>query len=355
MNNFLTPLPAVPSFLRLRIFLILSSGLSVAAFSMPLRLSLMFSGSISANGPTTALESTTEGTVASLPPENQLLERNSVLFRFQQPVLAADLEVLRVKESGLARRLAEAQNQCTILLRSAKRNLANAQETYAMYEKAYVQQAISEVALLGHRDMMNDAERQLESQQSQCQRDVSSLQSDLDITREQITKQRSASQFQQELRAPDRGSVHSLIVKTGQRVVKGQILGQFTAVGSTGAQLRIPVQDRPFVTIGDLYTVYSQAYAFLVNPPERHCKITSITPDVVVDGEMSGSGFRAPAFHAMCQFERSPLEGFYPLLVGMQVDAYGTSVEASLMQLLLRGYRELVIPKPRAQPITTSN
>lgn len=353
MNQFLAQLPPVPSFLRLRLFLMMSSGLAIAAFTLPVRLSLTFNGAISANGPTTPLESTTEGVILTLPPENQVLDRDEVLFRFQQPVLAADLEVLRVQESGLVRRLAETQNQCVSLLRSANRNLTNAREAFLMYEKAYAQDAISKVVLLSHRDAVDSAQRILEEQESQCTRDISGFRSELDITRKQIVKQQSSSQFQQELRSPDRGSAHSLTVKPGQRVVKGQILGQFTAIGSTGAQLRIPVRDRPFVALGDQYTVYSQAYAFLVTPPQRQCRIVSITPDVVVNPG-TAAGLEAPAYQALCHFDRSPLEGPYPLLVGMQVDAYGTSVQANLAQLLLRGYRSLVMPVPRTQSSSSS-
>lgn len=355
MNDLLTAIPQVPSFGRLRLFLLISSALGTAAFVLPVRMSLVFTGSISANGPTTSLQSTTEGTIASLPPENKLLERNTILFQFQQPVLAADLEVLKVQESGLKSRLAQSRNECRTLLQNYSESLANARETFDLYAQAYAQQAISKVAFLSHRDAVDTARRLLQDQRAQCLRDSSALSSELEITREQIVKQQSATRFQQELRAPDRGSVHSVVVKLGQRVVKGEVLGQFTAVGSTGAQLRIPVQDRPFVAIGDRYTVYSKAYAFLGSPPQRQCKIASITPDVVLPAEAATAPTQAPSFLALCQFEGSPQEGPYPLLVGMPVDAYGTSVQASLVQLLLRGYRNLVTPTAAAQDSTSSS
>lgn len=355
MNDLLTTVPRVPSFGRLRLYLLISSALSVAAFTLPVRMSLVFRGSISANGPTTALESTTEGTIASLPPENRLLEQNTVLFQFQQPILAADLEVLKVQASGLKARLEQLKRECKILLQNYANNLVNARETYELYAEAYAQQAISKVALLGHRDAVETAKRQLQDQRAQCLRDTAALSSELEITQEQIVKQQSASQFQQELRAPDRGSVHGLMVKMGQRVVKGEVLGQFTAVGTTGAQLRIPVQDRPFVALGDRYTVFSQAYAFLGNPPQRQCRIASITPDVVVEGEAPTIRTQVPVFLALCHFDQSPQDGPYPLLVGMPVDAYGTSVQASLVQLLLRGYRNLVTPTSKAQNSNISN
>ena len=98
MSDLSTQLPPLPSFLKLRLYLLFSSILAITAFTLPVKLSLVFKGSIIANGPTTALESTTEGTVASVPAENQLIERNAVLFDFDQPVLIADLKVLRVKE-----------------------------------------------------------------------------------------------------------------------------------------------------------------------------------------------------------------------------------------------------------------
>lgn len=355
MNDLITAIPPIPSFRRLRFYLVISSALGVAAFILPVRMSLVFRGAIGANGPTTALESTTEGTIAYLPAENRLLERNTVLFQFKQPILAADLEVLKVQASGLTTRLEQSRRECKIQLQNYESNLVNARETYDLYARAYAQQAISKVVLLGHRDAVDTAKRQLQDQRAQCLRDTSALSSELEVTREQIVKQRSASQFQQELRAPDRGSVHGLMVKLGQRVVKGEVLGQFTAVGSTGAQLRIPVQDRPFVALGDRYTVFSQAYAFLGNPPQRQCQIASITPDVVMEGQAPSTHTQVPVFLALCHFDQSPQNGPYPLLVGMPVDAYGTSVKASLVQLLLRGYRNLVTPTATAQDSNSSN
>ena len=352
MNTLLTSIPPLPSFGKLRLYLVLSSALGIAAFSLPVRLALVFNGGISSNGPTTTLESTTDGTIASLPPENKLLKRNALLFSFQQPVLAADLEVLRVQESGLSERLAVAQKQCATLLKSSRRKLENVRETYTLYAQAYTQQAISKVTLLSYRDAVDAAEVQLEDQQAQCLKDSSTLRSELEVTREQIVKQQSASQFQQELRAPDRGSVYGLTVKPGQRVVKGEVLGQFTSLGSTGAELLIPVQDRPFVKVGDRYTVLSKAYSFMVVPPQYQCKIASITPDVVVERETTKQ-VSMPSFHALCRFEQSPLKSPYPLLVGMPVEGYGTSTTSSLMQVLLRGYRNLVTPNAAPQDSTS--
>ena len=352
MSQLQTVLPSIPSFLRLRIFLVFSSGLAIAALTLPVRLSLVFGGTIRANGPTTMLLSTTEGTITSLPEENKLLERNDVLFRFQQPVLAADLEVLRVQAAGLDRRLTETRKQCKTQIQGAKRNVTNSQETYTLYQQAYSQKAISQVVLLGHRDAVDSAKTLLEDQRAQCLKDISQISNELAVTREQIVKQQSTSQFEQELKAPDTGSMHGLMVKIGQRVGKGQLLGQFTAIGSTGAELVIPVQDRPFVAVGDEYTVYSQAYAFLVNPPQRQCRIASITPDVVTGA--AGSPVQAPSYFALCHFEQTTLNGPYPLLVGMPVDAYGISVQASLIQLLIRGYRDLVTPKPPTQSSSNS-
>lgn len=354
MSELLSKLPPLPSFFRLRLFLLASSTLATTAFLLPVKLSLTFSGVISANGPTTQLESTTEGTISSLPPENQLLERSTVLFRFQQPVLAADLEVLRVQQSGLAGRMNQIRRECNEQLQNQEKNLANARETYSLYAQAYAEQAIAKIALLNHRDAVDTAIRELQNQRAQCIKETSALSSELEVTREQIVKQQSTSHFQQELKAPDRGSVHGLTVKPGQRVTKGEVLGQFTATGTTGARLRIPAQDRPFVSIGDHYTVSSKAYAFLGNPPVRECKVVSITPDVVLERE-SAAMSRTPAFQALCHFDQSPLQGTYPLLVGMQVDAYGTSVQASLVQLLLRGYRNLVAPNALDQVSNNSN
>lgn len=334
--------PPVPRLLSLRVYLIASTALTIAAFSLPIPLALVFKGSISANGPTSPLESTTEGTIAFLPPEGRIFQRNQILFEFQQPVLAADLDVLRVQQDDYQQRLSDLERQCSVQIKASVRSRDNAIRTYGLYERAYQQQAISQVALLSHRDAIDQADQQLEQQRGQCLRDTDSLKSQLTVTREQITKHLSASRFQQELRAPDQGSVHGLTVKLGQRVFKGQVLGQFTAVGSTGARLRLPAEDRPFVSRGQIFTVHSTAYAFMVKQPDRQCKIESITPDVVAVSPVDSTQ-AAPSFWVNCSFEQSPTDGQYPLLVGMDVTAYGTSTYASLFQLILQGSRRLLL------------
>lgn len=335
-------IPSVPRLIYLRIYLAISVCLTAVAFSFPIRLSLAFKGTISANGPTTPLESITDGTISQLPDEGVIIPSDHILFTFQQPVITADLDVLRVQERDFQQRLNQSEHQCKVLIDTSLRAIANAKRTYSLYERAYQQQAISQVALLSHRDAIDQADQQLEQQRGQCLRDNNSLKSQLTVTREQINKQISAVRFQQELRAPVKGSVHGLTVKAGQRVFKGQVLGQFTAVGSTGARLSLPAQDRPFVSIGQSFNIYSPAYAFLVKQPERRCTIDSITPDVVASSSPSLPPV-APSYIANCHFQALPLDGAYPLLVGMDVDAYGTSTYASLFQLILQGYRRLVL------------
>ena len=148
--------------------------------------------------------------------------------------------------------------------------------------------------------------------------------------------------FIREIKAPADGFLHTLQVKLGQRINSNQYLANFTAEGTTGASLTIPLRDRPFVHINDTFRVTSESYLILKSPPVRECKIQSITPDIVLNDKVSGPT-TAPIFKAECSFQNSPLSGDYPFLVGMEVDASTTSEKVSLMTILINGYRRTIL------------
>lgn len=330
---------AIPSFNGLRIYLFCASLFAASAFIIPIQLAQTFSGKISSNGPTTEIQSSGDANVSRIPRENLLAEKNVVLFSFSEPRFTGDLDLLEVKKKGLDDEFNEVREQCRQRLSGLGSRVANARLSYDMYRDAFEKQAVSQVVLVEHQDRLDEAAFQLKSEQASCKEKLLVNRNQHKLALQEISRQISQTQFDRELRAPDRGVVHSILVKVGQRVSKGQTLAQFTALGSSGAVLRIPLEDRPFLSIGSQYRIYSKAYAFMVKQPERQCTITSITPDAVNDGNQASGPH--PSYAATCQFRKPPMSGSYPLLVGMEVEAQGAHVHASLIQLLLQGYREL--------------
>ena len=111
----------------------------------------------------------------------------------------------------------------------------------------------------------------------------------------------------------------------------------------------IPLRDRPFVQVGDTFLITSDAYQLLRNPPIRACKIRSISPDSFVSDDDKEMGKAALSYQAQCQFDKSPLSGDYPFLVGMSLNGSATSIKASLVQILLEGYRRLLTTRQQTR------
>ena len=173
------------------------------------------------------------------------------------------------------------------------------------------------------------------------------MQSEILSFQTNLSSATAKSEFVQSIAAPADGSVFTLTVKSGQRVREGEILAKFTASGSTVAILRIGSEDRPFVTLGSLYEVSSTAYNFLALVPQRPCRISTISPDVVRESSVD-TPIKTSSYIAFCRFFTPPYKGQYPLLPGMEVQARGISVDSTLAQLLLSGYRNRVLHNPRA-------
>jgi len=333
-------LPAVPSILSFRIHIVVASLIGIGCLAIPLNLSLELHGVIASNGPTSSLTSPTEGYVIQLPAPNSAIKKNAILFRFQQPVIAADIVGLIEKQQDLKSRLTRSVSECEPLIQSAEKSLSNAKDSYSLNQAAFKEQAISLLNMLQYRDRVDQYNQELIKQRNECRREADILRTELANVKSELLKYRSTSTFKDRLLAPDSGIVHSIIIKNGERVDSGQLLGMFTASGSTGAELQIPAENRPFILIGDRYSVRSNAYSFLAKEPERSCVIKTITPDVV---HSTSSESRPSMFTSTCRFDKPTDQGPYPLLVGMEVHAYGGAKPASLFLILLHGYRTNIL------------
>ena len=111
--------------------------------------------------------------------------------------------------------------------------------------------------------------------------------------------------------------------------------------------LTVPLKDRPFVEVGDRYLISSNAYQILNNPPIRECFITSISPDSFKDDQVGSIEIDDLKYQAQCKFQKSPLKGQYPFLVGMQVNGSATSVKTTLIQIVLEGCRRTLVSQQK--------
>lgn len=335
-------IPVPPNFLLLRFYIIFSGAIALIAFCWPINVALTFTGRIASNGPTSTINSSSEALLEYIAPLDKKLKKGSTLFLFQQPSMKADMAVLSARLTSLIKRKSTLESTCESLQRTLSESKNHAIESYKMNALAYKQEAISKIKLLSYREKINEVKRDIETHKQRCEEQKSSIMGDISVVQEEINREQSQNDFIREIKAPADGFLHTLQVKLGQRINSNQYLANFTAEGTTGASLTIPLRDRPFVHINDTFRVTSESYLILKSPPVRECKIQSITPDIVLNDKVSGPT-TAPIFKAECSFQNSPLSGDYPFLVGMEVDASTTSEKVSLMTILINGYRRTIL------------
>ena len=335
-------IPSPPDFVLLRFYVVFSGIISLIAFFWPIDVALTFAGRIASNGPTSIINSSSDALLEYIAPLNKELKKDETLFLFQQPLMKEDIAIMMARLNSLNQRQSTLEKTCKSLDETLEESKRHAIESYKMNAIAYKQDAISKIKLLSYREKINEINRDIETHKQRCEEQKSSMSGDLNILKEEINRQKSQNNFICEIKAPDDGFLHTLQVKLGQRINSAQYLANFTAEGTTGASLIIPLRDRPFIHVDDIFRVSSESYLILKNPPIRECKIQSITPDIV-SNEMSSTSSSEPIFKAECSFEKSPLTGDYPFLVGMDIDASTTSEKVSLMKILINGYRRTIL------------
>lgn len=335
-------IPKVPTLTNLRIYVSVAFLGGGMAFLIPISLSLNLTGKIASNGPLTEIKATHDSIVDYIAEENKLIERGEVLLKFNQPDLKADINITRTELNSIESQLKTSLYECSRVEQVLNRNIDHANESYNLKKEAFELETISRLNLLTARKELDELYREMAIHQQRCKQDQKRLMGDRIILEKQLDKQISSNALSEIIAAPTNGYLHRVNIKNGQQVLAGQTLGLFTSEGTAGANLIIPLKDRPFVQVGDTYLITSDSYQILSNPPVRPCNITSISPDSFSGDQSHRSLSYEVAFEAQCEFPESPLEVEYPFLVGMRINGSATSVKSNLVQLLLEGYRRLI-------------
>jgi len=335
-------IPKVPKLTTLRIYVSIAFLGGCVAFLTPISLSLNLTGKIASNGPSTEIKTTLESIVNYIAEENKLIKSGEVLMKFSQPSLKADINITKTELNSIESQIKTSLRECSLVEQVLKRNIAHANESYNLKKKAFELETISKLNLLTARRELDDLYRQIAIHQQRCVQDEEKLMGDKIVLEKQLDKQISTNELSETITAPTNGYLHRVNIKKGQQVSAGQILALFTSEGTAGANLIIPLKDRPFVQVSDTYLITSDSYQIFNNPPVRQCIISSISPDSFSGDQSNRSLSYEVAFEAQCEFLESPLQGEYPFLVGMRVNGSATSVKSNLVQLLLEGYRRLI-------------
>lgn len=335
-------IPKVPKQTKLRIYVAIAFLGGCIAFLTPISLSLNLTGKIASKGPSTEIKTNLDSIVSYIAEENKLIKSGEVLIKFNQPNLKADITITKTELNSIESQIKASLQECSHVEQVLNRNIAHANESYSLKKQAFELETISKLNLLTARGELDDLYRQKALHQQRCTQDQEKLMGDKIILEKQLDKQISSSALSEIITAPANGYLHRVNIKTAQQVSAGQILALFTSEGTAGANLIIPLKDRPFVQVGDTYLITSDSYQIFNNPPVRQCIISSISPDSFSGDQSNRSLSYEVAFEAQCEFQESPLQGQYPFLVGMRVNGSATSVKSNLVQLLLEGYRRLI-------------
>ena len=332
-----------PSFNTLRGYLFLLAAGIMSALFLPITLALNLSGRIASDGPSNEIKAPADSIIKEIAKENIRINRGDALFQFEQPLMSAEIQVLEEKISSLNVQIDSSTQQCISVKSILDQNLSHAKELFALKRNAYEIEAISMLNLLGARADLDIINREMAVHEKQCAQDKERLLGEKKVIEKELSKQLSSIALTESVTAPSNGYLHRVSIKPEQKVSAGQLLGIFTSEGTAGATFIIPLRDRPFINVGDKYLVTSEAYQILNNPPIRSCTITAISPDSFAEEATEPREGDRISFQAQCQFNETPLTGDYPFLVGMQVNGSATSVRATLVQILIEGYRRLMV------------
>ena len=342
-KQFLLNIPEIPQLKTLRVYFTLITVGITSAFFLPISLSLNFNGKMASDGPSSEIKAPTNSIVNEIAPENKELIGGTPLFKFVQPVMLAEVKVKDAHLTAIKRQIRSSSDECVSVGKILEQNLKHANQYFSLKRNAFQLETISKLNLLSARKELDDVNREIAIHKQNCSQELERLTGQEKVAKKELEKQISLIKQSESVTAPSSGYLHRINVKINQSVSTGEVLALFTAEGTAGAILAIPLKDRPFIKVGDKYLISSNAYQILNNPPIRECFITSISPDSFKDDPMSSIEINDLSYQAQCQFQQSPLRGQYPFLVGMQVNGSATSVKTTLIQILLEGYRRTLV------------
>jgi biotin carboxyl carrier protein len=342
-------IPDLPNRKNFRLYLVILLFSTAGILFIPFSLALSFTGKLASDGPTNEVKAPSDSIVSIIAPENQLLKSGNALFKFHQPSIKADINIIKEQLKTTEEQIKISLKECDKLTVILDETFEHAKQTFALKNNAFKLDAISRLNLLSARSELNHLNREIAQHEQSCLREQKKLMGEKNILEKELDKQLSINRFTETVMAPTDGYLHRINVKIGQHVAAGELLASYTSQGTAGATLMIPLRDRPFVQVGDTFLITSDAYQLLRNPPIRACKIRSISPDSFVSDDDKEMGKAALSYQAQCQFDKSPLSGDYPFLVGMSLNGSATSIKASLVQILLEGYRRLLTTRQQTR------
>ena len=342
INHSSLSIPNLPNRNTFRIYLAILLFSTAGTLFIPFSISLNFAGKLASDGPTNEIKAPSDSTISKIANENKLLKSGEALFKFYQPSIKADINIIKEQLTSTEEQIKISLKECQRVRVVLDDTLKHAKQTFALKKNAFKLEAISQLNLLSARSELDNLNREIAQHEQSCVGEQKKLSGEKNILKKELEKQLSINRVTEMINAPTDGYLHRINVKTGQHIAAGDILASFTSQETAGASLIVPLRDRPFVKVGDTYLITSDAYQLLKNPPIRKCTISSISPDSFMSNEDNGSGTGTSTYQAQCSFEKSPLTGDYPFLVGMSLNGSATSVKASLIQILLEGYRRLL-------------
>lgn len=309
---------------------------------IPFSLALSFTGKLASDGPTNEIKAPSNSIVSKIAQENTLLSSGSALFKFEQPSIKADINIIQEQIASNEEQIKISLRECNRVRAVLNESLKHAQQKFELKKDAYELNAISQLNLFSTRSELDSLNHEIAQHSQSCVSEQKKISGENNILEKELEKQLTINRVTETVAAPTEGYLHRILVKKGQNVAAGELLASFTSQGTAGATLIIPLRDRPFVKVGDIFLITSDAYQLLKNPPIRKCKISSISPDSYVTNDDSETRKATLSYQAQCKFDKSPLTGDSPFLVGMSLNGSATSIKASLVQILLEGYRQLL-------------
>ena len=234
----LLSIPDLPNRKTFRLYLVFLLCSTAGTLFIPFSLALSFTGKLASDGPTNEIKAPSDSIVSKIAKENKLLKSGSALFKFDQPDIQADINIIKEQLTSTEEQIKISLRECNRVRVVLNETLKHAQQTFRLKMNAYKLDAISQLNLLSARSELDGLNRDIVQHGRSCVSEQKKLSGEKNILEKELEKQLSINRLTETVTAPTDGYLHRVFVKKRQHVAAGELLASFTSQGTAGATLR---------------------------------------------------------------------------------------------------------------------
>ena len=106
-------IPDLPNRKTFRLYLVILLCSTAGTLFIPFSLALSFTGKLASDGPTNEIKAPTDSIVSKIARENKLLRSGTALFRFDQPRIKADINIIKEQLTATEEQIKISLRECS--------------------------------------------------------------------------------------------------------------------------------------------------------------------------------------------------------------------------------------------------